>query len=293
MRIIIIFLFVTIFVSTFIFPMANAAHVDSSMRLLKSMFGKIPDYQKIQYYHRFIDTNPYSGIVGGWNHRSKWGHDLESLEITLKTEIPGLNETQKKLMWADHILRDSQTKAGIPVETVRRARQIIAEEYFLRSMKFTLKYSAIFAIMDFLYQTFIEGVDLKVSLINVGIKSSISLATTLMVNYFASRALPYLYSTAVARFFTPGIFMAVDLIIRSIQTGSFTRAFFSWETLFSTGLSTLSLISPYIWISATAAFFIYDLWQGHVTRKKREIFQERTRENLIKQAELAIMEANF
>jgi len=288
-------------VSALAFGLPAMYHVYETTRVLNIL--RIPaGYEQLGMFHRAIDTVPGSNVPGGWYHRERWGHDIGSLEKLLNYNSLGLSASQKKIAWAIHTLQDSLTKAGVPYESVVEARKILSREFFKLATIRALEYAGVLSIFDFIYQIALLDVDTGTALKNTIKKLRITVGTTIGVNFLASRIFPYIYSQS-SRFLSflpsgllgPIIYMAVDVTLRAITSGSFMEALVSPQTLLNAALVTTlffvpggQFIAPVVmvfggifnWIRAREIKARYELFN--------EVFNREYDEHLLIQAEMCV-----
>ncbi|HBT26277.1 MAG TPA: hypothetical protein DEA58_06275 [Pseudothermotoga sp.] len=272
-------------------------HVYETKRILDIM--RIPaKYQQLQMFHRAIDTVPGFNVPGGWYHRERWGHDLGSLKELLNYDNSGLSASQKKIAWAIHVLQDSKTKVGVPHESIVEARKILSKEIFKNATISSLKYISILSIIDFIYQIAFLDVDAWTALKNVVKNMGISISLTTGVDLLVSITLPYIYSQS-GRFLSflpsgllgPITYMSVDIVLRTIKSGSFTKALFSPETLLNAFVTVLFFVpgGQFIAPIAAAAGMVFS-WIYHKIKIKhvKEVFNEEYDKHLLIQAEASV-----
>lgn len=270
-------------------------HVESSQQLLQIFLVPI-QHQEIQNIHRWIDTIPGASRAGGWYHRMLWGHTPESLPLLEKLRTPLLPPNLKKLVWASHILLDAKTPAGVPLESLRIARKIIANELFKYSMKPVLQYALVSSVINLLYQLLVMDVDLRTALVDVTKRCVTSFGVTTSINFLISRITSYTYPSGLTlfRFFSqsvPWLFFTIDLILRTWQTGSFLEAFLSSQTLINLFTAASFLIPVYGPIISTIFLvveIIANIMTKHSLEAKHKAFEEAVDKMLLEQAEIAV-----
>ncbi len=280
-KFLIIFLFT---VTTLIFGLPAMYHVYEIARMLNIM-GIPAENDQLLAFNRAIDTVPGSSVPGGWHHREIWGHDIDSLEKLLSYDDSELSISQKKLAWAFHIIQDSTTKAGVPYESVVEARKILSEEFFKLASIRALQYAGILGALDFIYQLVFENVDmltvLKSTLKTFGITSGITVGMNFLISRMFSEIflsadtqsiglMSFLFSGAMA----PVIYVAIDVTLRSIETGSFTEALFSPQTLLNAAIVTLFFVPGGQFIAPGVMMFtwVFNWVRARKIRAKYELF---------------------
>ena len=276
-------------VTVLIFGLPVVHHVYETSRVLDSM-GIPAENDQLLAFHRAIDTVPGASIPGGWHHREIWGHDIDSLEKLLSYDDFELSISQRKIAWAVHIIQDSMTKAGVPHESVIEARKILSEEFFklatIRTTIRALQYAGMLGTLDFIYQL-VQNVDILTALKNTlktfGITSGITIGMNFLVSRLFSEILlsantqsnglmSFLSSGAMA----PIIYVAIDVTLRSIETGSFTEALFSSQTLLNAAIVTLFFVPGGQFIAPGVMMFtwVFNWIRARKVKTKYELFNK-------------------
>jgi len=300
-RVLMVFWFLA---SVLAFGLPARDHVHETARVLDIL--RIPaEYGQLEMFHRAIDTVPAYNVPGGWYHREKWGHDVNSLKKLLSYDSHGLSTSQRKIAWAIHMLQDFKTKAGVPYKSVVEARKILSRECFKLTTIRALEYTAVMSVFDFIYQVALMDVDTGTALKNTIKKLGITTGTAIGVTFLTSRIFPYIYSqsSTFLSFLSSGlvgpiIYMATDVTWRAITSGSFMEALFSPQTLLNAAIITASsvllfvpggqFIAPAVmvfggifsWIRAREIKARYELFN--------EVFNREYGEYLLLQAEMSV-----
>lgn len=288
--------------SVLVFGLPAMYHVFEAARVLDIM--RIPaGYEQLGAFHRAIDTVPGASVPGGWHHREIWGHDIGSLEKLLSSDSSGLSVSQKKIAWAVHVLQDYTTKAGVPYESVMEARKILSREFFKLATIRGLMYAGILGIFDFIYQWAFLDVDARVALRNALKTFGITSGITIGVNFLVSRIFPiilqYNQSSGFLSFMSSGmiapvIYIVIDVILRSIETGSLAEALFSPQTLLNAVITALFLVPGGQPIASAIMVFtlVFNWFKASEVRARYElfdeVFNEKYDEYLLAQAEMSV-----
>lgn len=202
----------------------------------------------------------------------------------MKEEDFKLTIKQKKLIWADHIIQDAKTSAGVSKESLIAARRIIFTEY----VKSILIYTFVFGAIDFVNQI-TSGIGAGSALINTFFKYGLPSSLLMLVG----RVLPYRLILSFARY-SPLIFLVTDLTFRTLQSGSFVDSLFSWDTALDAGLTFAIFVAPpYVSIPAVAVLGIFNITKYFINENRYKSFYKTLGDELLKRAEMAILTIEF
>jgi len=232
--------------------MIGKTHLSNSINLLNFFQGYTPPKSYINNFIEKIDTVPGNRIAGGWGHRYNWGHDSSSLKELLKDTSIDLKPHEKKIIWAEHIISDSKTSAGVPIDGLKSAKRILTSLYLRKTLFINLLGTLTITASDYFYRKLFLKQENKYAIKYAALRGTSFSFSSFGLTYMFSKtswALNIAFANIFFKLNIPVSYFISTVITKSIEEKSINKALKSRDLYINTFIIAVSMFEPTIGIS--------------------------------------------